>query len=122
MILKATLILLVRVAVEFAVRIFQILNRVRTLRVGRIYCERYGHLAKNTELFFRRHQNSLLPNRAYILLAPSKGDSRVANNALLDLYCQLGQDIHGIWIIRSSIIYSQWRRIQKVFQREIRRL
>ena len=97
--------------------IFSVLNNIKKVRVGRIPCERYGHLAKNTDLFFRRVDALLLPPFHYILLSPRLKDKRIANKALLRMFLDLSKTTKGVTILRSSILYSGWKYFRLVLDK-----
>lgn len=94
-----------------------VIDLIRPVKIGRLPCERFGHLAKNNDLFFRRFDVSALPSATYILFCPQKGDHRISNEFLLQMFIEVSKTRSKIHIIRSSFLYSGWKLFKTIFYR-----
>lgn len=86
--------------------IFQALKLAGDFKVAIIRADRLGHLALNTDLFFRRIQLDMIPNEySYYLIAPSETSKLVANRCLLKMFKRFVKEKPNVKIITSSIAY-----------------
>jgi len=75
-------------------------------KIGIIRVDRLGHLALNTDLFFRRIQLGTIPLAyRYYLLAPRITSQQVANSYLLTMFKRFGNKQQNVRIITNSILY-----------------
>jgi putative glycosyltransferase (TIGR04372 family) len=86
--------------------IFRAFKLVGNFKVAIIRADRLGHLALNTDLFFRRIQLGLIPCEcSYYLIAPSQTSKLVANRYLLKMFKRFAKEKRNVRIITSSIAY-----------------
>lgn len=75
-------------------------------KIGLIYSDRLGHLALNTDLFFRRLQLGLISsNYSYYLVAPGLLSEKVANGYLLKMFKRFAKTQPSIHIITNTVLY-----------------
>lgn len=97
--------------------ILLVVGLIRPVKIGRLPCERFGHLAKNNDLFFRRFDISTLPSATYVLFCPGKGDHRISNEFLLQMFIEVSKTRNRIHVIRSSFLYSGWKLLKAIFHK-----
>jgi len=97
--------------------ILLVVGLIRPVKIGRLPCERFGHLAKNNDLFFRRFDISTLPSATYVLFCPRKGDHRISNEFLLQMFIKVSKTRNRIHVIRSSFLYSGWKLLKAIFHK-----
>jgi putative glycosyltransferase (TIGR04372 family) len=88
-----------------------------SVRFGKIPCKRYGHLAKNSDLFLRRISAGLIDDDWIVICVLPKGDKEVANHALLELVLRECAKYDRIFVCRSRLLYRNWSWIEEVLQR-----
>ena len=77
-----------------------------TYKIVVLRTNRLGHLALNTNLFFRRVKlGTTPPNTRYFMVAPSISSNNVANPVLLRMYKKYSKNVPNVLIVTSSWVH-----------------
>ena len=83
-------------------------------KISLINPDRLGHLALNTDLFFRKDQlGELADDTCYYLIAPTLGSSRVSNSYLLMMFKRFTNNVNNITLITNTFTYLAARNLSK---------
>ena len=68
--------------------------------------DRFGHLAKNTHLFFIKKKLGTLDNFNYLLISPSIKSKKIANVSLLNMFISHSKQVKNVRFICSNFLHN----------------
>ena len=86
------------------------------IKIGQLPCTRYGHLAKNSDLFLRRCIAGQIGSGYFLIVSLPEKHDLVANRALLEIVSKGYKAQAKIFLVRSSFFYRNWYRVQPILQ------